>query len=368
MYFSTEGLYEFQKCPGASMSAILPDLAEKTPSEADSSRWLVLIIPALAAIAYPLLLQAISGLIRLFHVVSTPPNPTAIAILVLTILTSALAVMAVAFVRAEKLGRLGASPPGRLLAHLAFTTPTLLVAVGNVVGLFHARGAVAVAWPLLWLALMLVALLAQELPQSAPIPSGRRLAVGHGISAMAILVIFILPHLGNHLAGIISGADHIEVMKLLRLDYRNTIVEPLLLTLIAFQLMSGFVLLRRRLSRRSDFFGTLQTLTGFYVGIYLLGHSTAVFAARGAGTHTDWNWLTSDDRGLLYYLSSFSLVGHYWVGPIAFITHIACGLRFVAIEHGVSEYAATRLAWGLIASAFVLSSVILAGLLGVHIA
>ena len=157
-------------------------------------------------------------------------------------------------------------------------------------------------------------------------------------------------------------------MKLLRQDYRNTIVEPLLLTLIAFQIMSGLILLRRRLSRRSDFFGTVQTLTGLYVGVYLLGHSTAAFAARGAGTDTNWNWLTSDDRGLLYNLSGFSLIGHYWVGPIALISHIACGLRFVAIEHGVSEQVANRSAWALVGLAFLLSSVILAGLLGTHLA
>ena len=109
------------------------------------------------------------------------------------------------------------------------------------------------------------------------------------ISAIVIRAIFVGPHLANHLAGIISGANHIEVMRLLRSDYRNTVVEPLLLTLIAFQIMSGLVLLRRRLSGRSDFFGTFQTLSSFYVGIYLLGHSTAAFAARGAGTDTNWN-------------------------------------------------------------------------------
>lgn len=349
------------------MSTILLDDGAKAPSAATTSRWFVLVLPAFAAIAYPLLLAAISALLRFFQV-SAPPGPGAIAIVVLAILASALAVMAVAFVRALELGRRGAGPGARLLAHLAFTTPTLLVAVGNVVGLFHARGVAAYAWPLFWLALMVVVSLAQEAPQPAPISSSRRLAVGHGISALAILIVFILPHLANHLTGIISGADHIQVMKVLRLDYRNAIVEPLLVTLIGFQIMSGFVLVRRRLSRGSDFFGTLQTLTGVYVGVYLLGHMTAAFAARGAGTDTNWNWLTSDDRGLLFYLSGFSLVGHYWVGPIAIVTHVACGLRGVMMEHGVNEQAAGRVAWSLIALGFAGSSIILAGLLGAHIA
>ncbi|HKD46688.1 MAG TPA: hypothetical protein VKB67_03310 [Rhizomicrobium sp.] len=349
------------------MSVLQLDDGAKAPSTVNFSSWFVLVLPALAAIAYPLFLLAISALLRLFQV-SAPPGWAITALVALAILASAIGVMTVAFLWAQSLGRSGAGSAGRLLAHLAFTTPTLLVAVGNVVGLFHARGAAAYAWPLFWLAVMVVVSLAQETPQSAPLASNRRLAIGHGISALAILAVFILPHLANHLTGIVSGADHIEVMKLLRLDYRSAIVEPLLLTLIAFQIMSGFVLVRRKLSRPSDFFGTLQTLTGVYVGIYLLGHMTAAFAARGAGTDTNWNWLTSDDRGLLFYLSGFSLVGHYWVGPIAIVTHVACGLRGVMVEHGVNEHAAGRLTWALIALGFAVSSVILAGLLGAHIA
>ncbi|HEY5083511.1 MAG TPA: hypothetical protein VII48_03240, partial [Rhizomicrobium sp.] len=250
--------------------------------------------------------------------------------------------------------------------------PSLLVGFGNVAGLLHARSAVVIAWPLFWLAVIAVAGLTQEGPQRAPeatpVSSHRRLAVAHGMSALAILILFVLPHLANHLAGIVSGAAHIEVMRWARLDYRNVIVEPLLLTLIAFQIMSGLVLVRRKLSRTSDLFGTLQTMTGIYVGIYLLAHMTAAFSARGAGTDTNWNWLTYDDRGLLSHLDSFTLVAHYWVGPIAIVAHVACGLRVVMLEHGVSERMVGRLAWGLIGLGVAASSVILAGLLGVHIA
>ena len=354
------------------MSTLMLRDAANTSSAVHPGRWFVLVLPALAAIAYPLLLQAIAVLLGLIGVVS-PPSPTAIAIVAIAILACAMSMMAVAFARALVLGRSGVgSPASRLLAHLAFAVPSLLVGFGNVVGLFHARTALAYAWPLFWLAVMALVTLAEESPEPALIsPSwlspSRRLAVAHGVSAVAILVLFVLPHLANHISGIISGADHIQMMKLLRLDYRNAIIEPLLLTLIAFQIMSGFVLVRRKLSHPSDFFGTLQTMTGVYVGFYLLGHMTAAFAARGAGTDTNWNWLTADDRGLLFYLSGFALVGHYWVGPIAIITHIGCGLRAVMLAHGVSEQAAARLVFGLIGLGVVVSSVILAGLLGAHI-
>jgi hypothetical protein len=85
----------------------------------------VLILPALAAIAYPWLLQAILWLLHLFQV-AAPPGPAAITVTVLAILVSASVVMAVAFTRALALGRIGAGPAGpRLLAHPAFGAPSL---------------------------------------------------------------------------------------------------------------------------------------------------------------------------------------------------------------------------------------------------
>jgi hypothetical protein len=349
------------------MNVFALDQRAKTSPASGEPRAIIFVLPALAAIAYPFLLSAIAWLLRAFQV-TAPPSPAVITVTVLAILASASGVMGVAFARALSLGRIGAGTGSfRFLAHLAFAAPSLMVGFGNVAGLLHARAAVAIAWPLFWLAVTAVTWLARGASQPTPLPANRKLAVAHGISALAILILFVLPHLANHLAGIVSGAAHIQVMRWTRLDYRNVIIEPLLLTLIAFQIMSGFVLVRRKLSSPSDVFGTLQTMTGVYVGIYLLAHMTAAFSARGAGTDTNWNWLTYDDQGLLSHLDSLTLVAHYWVGPIAIIAHVACGLRVVMLEHGVSERMVGRLAWGLIGLGAVASSVILAGLLGVHI-
>ena len=349
------------------MSTLLVGEREKALPAQNLSRLFALFLPGLVAIAYPWLLLAVSWLLRMSGA-SVPPSPGVIALAVFLILASAWVIMAISFARALALARSGEGAGGRLLAHLAFASPSLLVGFGNIAGLLHARGAVVIAWPLFWLAVMAVVWLAQDAPQPLAAPSRKRLAVAHGVSALAILILFILPHLGNHLTGIVSGAAHIQVMKLARMDYRNAIVEPLLLALIAFQIVSGFVLVRRKLARASDFFGTLQTMTGVYVGIYLLAHMTAAFSARGAGTDTNWNWLTDNDQGLLDHLSSFTLVAHYWVGPVAIVAHVACGLRNVMMEHGISAAAAGRLAWSLIGLGVAASSVILAGLLGVHIA
>lgn len=347
------------------MSTLLAD------EKASTHRFpLSLLLPAIGALLYPYLLAALSFVLTKEHV-AIPPRPSVIAFSALAVLACVLLVLGIASARAMELGRSEpANAPGRWLAHLSFTTPSLLTGFGNVMGLLRAGRETLYAWTAFWLVVMLVATLARDPARGvteAALPR-RSLATAHGFSALLILLLFILPHLGNHLTGIVSGAAHIAVMKVVRLDYRGRLVEPVLLALICFQIVSGFVLARHKLDRPSDFFGTLQSLTGIYVGIYLLGHMIAAFAARGEGTDTNWNWLTDNDHGLLFHLGSFSLVGHYWVGPIAIIAHLACGLRVVMTAHGFSKTIASRLAMLVVALGVIASSTILAGLLGVHLA
>jgi hypothetical protein len=196
----------------------------------------------------------------------------------------------------------------------------------------------------------------------------RRLALAHGISACAILLLFIGPHIVNHVTGFWNGPVHIEVMNAVRQVYRDDIVQPMLLALIGFQILSGTALVWRRMRMPSDFLGTVQTMSGVFVGIYFLAHMTAVFVARDAGTDTNWSWLTRPNNSMLVSLSNLRLIAHYWVGPIAIFTHVACGLRMVMLQHSISPARANRLALVLITAGVVASSIILLALLNVHIA
>ena len=118
----------------------------------------------------------------------------------------------------------------------------------------------------------------------------------------------------------------------------------------------------------NDFLGTVQTMSGVYVGVYFLAHMTAVFAARYAGTDTNWTWLTRSDGSMLGSLSNLRLLAHYWVGPIAIVAHVACGLRMVLLQRDISPTTANRLALALITLGVVASSLIMAALLNVHTA
>lgn len=128
------------------------------------------------------------------------------------------------------------------------------------------------------------------------------------------------------------------------------------------------MLVRGKMRMPSDIFGTVQTMCGAYIGVYFLAHMTAVFAARYAGVDTNWIWLTRPNDSMLASLSKLRLIGHYWVGPIAIVAHVACGLRAVLLQHNVSTATADGLALAFITLGVVASSIIMAALLNVHLA
>ena len=97
-------------------------------------------------------------------------------------------------------------------------------------------------------------------------------------------------------------------------------------------------------------------------------HDDVVYAARYAGTDTNWNWLTNNDTSMLVSLSSLRLIAHYWVDPIAIIAHLACGMRMVLLQRGVSPAIAAHLVPAFMTFGIVISSVILVALFSVHIA
>jgi hypothetical protein len=335
---------------------------------------LLLVIPALCALAYPSLLSWLSAGLVLVHG-SDSPDGMIVWAGVIGSLALALAVMLLSFVFALTLGSPHVGRPedfrARSIAHLAFATPSLYVGFANVGGVLRAPSAVPIAWLVFW-ALAAMIVLPGSRPTSPAVamtPVGhRRLAVAHGVSASAILLLFVGPHIGNHLAGFWNGSVHIEIMNAARHVYRDDIVQPILLALIGFQILSGAALVRRRMRMPSDMFGTVQTMCGVYIGVYLLAHMTAVFAARYADIDTNWAWLTRQNNSMIGSLSNLRLIAHYWVGPIAIVIHVACGLRMVLLQHDISPATANRLALALITMGVAGSSLILVALLNVHIA
>lgn len=289
------------------------------------------------------------------------------------------------FIAALRLGRVdrpdGAQLWGKRLALLAVAAPPVYTAAGVLLYMAGDPVADTTAWLLLWGALAVVGLVAAlrspaaargkglaEAAVATPAAVPARLRVAHGISALAILALFLAMHLSNHMAGLMGEAAHRQLMELFRVVYRAQIVEPLIVLLFLFQLVSGLALLRVHTARPADFFRTLQLASGAYLVLFILAHMNSVFfyARRFANIKTDWDFATGAPTGLLHDAWNIRLVPHYYLGVFLVLAHLALGARIVALNHGVSRAAADAWTKAGIALAALAALLIMLGMSGVH--
>ena len=161
---------------------------------------------------------------------------------------------------------------------------------------------------------------------------------------------------------------HKSVMLVLRHVYRAGWLEPILIALFFFQIVSGLVLLMPKLSVKQDLLGSLQTASGAYLVIFIASHINSVFIlARYFGTDTDYAWATGAPTGLIGDAWDVRLIPHYSLGVLLVLCHIACGARTVMLAHGVSIQKANGMTWFLIAACAVWTAVVVAGMLGVRV-
>ena len=96
-----------------------------------------------------------------------------------------------------------------------------------------------------------------------------------------VLGAFLAVHLANHAAGLASQSAHMEFMQAVRPLYRNAVVEPLLLGLLGFQVISGSAMVIRGWSARRGKVAWLQAVSGIYLALFVVLHTSAVLAGRG---------------------------------------------------------------------------------------
>ena len=230
-------------------------------------------------------------------------------------------------------------------------------------------------WVPAWAALTAVAAVGSR-PRSAawtpPVAGASKLRVTHGAGAAVVLATFLLLHLGNQLLGLLGVALQDEVMKTLRHWYRAPWVEPVLLGVFGFLLVSGAALLAR--GRGSDHPGeagawrTLQLATGAGLLPFLLAHVTVVLGARSlAHANTDWSFATGGAEGLLGSLGNARLIPYYWFAVFIVIAHLGAGLRVVLLGHGWARSWVDRLALGVTLGGAVLASGIVAAMCGLRV-
>jgi succinate dehydrogenase/fumarate reductase cytochrome b subunit len=151
-------------------------------------------------------------------------------------------------------------------------------------------------------------------------------------------------------------------MNALRLVYRMPIIETVLLASIVFQLISGLLLLKRKLPQTVRWIDELQAAAAIYLALFFLSHLSAVFRARLLrDTDTNWAWLTAD--GLLTDPWSARLAPYYFLSVIALGIHGGAGIRHVLLNHGRSMQLADKSFHVAVAAAAVLSTSIMAALI-----
>jgi hypothetical protein len=297
------------------------------------------LLPAVAVICYPFLLDA-------FHVVVGPVGARASAwttAAAAAILAAAFAVPALGIAIANR----PASKPGlRRLAYASVAAPTLYVFLGVVNYMAKSAYSDELIWFVLWVAAALWAWLVRgELPVSAE-PDVARGRVAHGLVA-AIVAVFVLFHIANHLFLLIGTDAHTAVAHLGETVYRARYVELLLVLLMLFMCASGLFLAWRwsASESRHDFYRTFQIASGIYVLLYIVGHMNSVFiyARLFLGIPTDWAFAVGAPTGMIHDAWNIRLLPHYALGVFFVLAHLTTGLRSILLAHGGNRTAVNHI-------------------------
>lgn len=328
------------------------------------------IIAWLSVALYPFLLQGFhaaaggeSGTLSAFSIVA------AAAWLAATFAVPLISLICAIHSADREVSTLGARRALRL-CYFGVVAPTAYVFIGVITYMLHSPFPDPWLWVIGW-GLIGIWYLRLDTTPATTIPvaqTSARWRVAHGVGA-AIITVYVLFHIFNHLFGLVGTGAHAAVMKIGRHVYRSTFVEPMLVLLLLFQIGSGLRLAWEWSARSAQPYRVFQTGSGIYLTLFILGHmnSVFIFARRFLKIDTDWSFATGAPAGLIHDGWNVRLIPHYWLGVFFVLAHLATGLRVVLAAHGVGDAIVTRV-WtaGLVASA-VIATAILAGMCGVRV-
>lgn len=318
------------------------------------------LVPAAAAICYPFLLNAFHAIVGM-QARSRLPLATATATFIL-IVAFVVPFLGIALACHPK-----SNPGSRRLAYVSVVSPTLYVFLGVVQALIKSPVPDEVVWCAIWLAIAIWSQSARD-PVAAAVPAVGDWRFVHGVTA-AVLCLYVVFHLTNHLFGLVGPDAHAAVMKIGHVVYRSVVGEPSFVAAMLFQIGTGLVLAWRWSGAVRDFQRTYQVASGAYLSLFILGHMNSVFvyARRFLGIPTDWNFAIGAPTGLIHDAWNIRLLPHYALGAFFVLSHLASGLRVVLIAHGVDQRNSDRL-WGVcVAMSAIVAAAIIAGMCGVRI-
>ncbi len=142
----------------------------------------------------------------------------------------------------------------------------------------------------------------------------------HYFSGLTI-TIFIGIHLFNHVWSILGAKEHIELMNVFRLFYRNTFVETILLSAVLIQIFSGIKLFIVNRKMAVSRFEKLHIWSGMYLALFFIIHLSAVLGGRFI-LKLDTNFYFGV-AGLNTFPFNLFFVPYYGFAIISFFGHIA---------------------------------------------
>ena len=187
----------------------------------------------------------------------------------------------------------------------------------------------------------------------------------HATSAI-VLTMFAAAHVFNHTLGIVSVETHTAVLRVLRLVYRQRLGETILVAAVAVQVCTGVIMVGKSYLRRADGLRNLQLISGMYLAVFLVTHLVTVFTTRHRGIDTNFAWATSAPAGLLGKITSVPLLPRYSLAVLAVFVHLGCQARW-NLTRVMSESAARKVSYGLMAMGGMAATTIALAACGVHL-
>lgn len=142
----------------------------------------------------------------------------------------------------------------------------------------------------------------------------------HYVSGLTIAT-FAFWHLGNHLFSLCGAENHIELMQIFRIVYRNVFVEIVLLMAVVVQICSGVSLFLYKRKMQIFGFEKLQIYTGLYLALFFVIHVSAVLVGRLI-LNLDTNFYFGA-AGLNSFPVNLFFIPYYGLAVMAFFSHIA---------------------------------------------
>ena len=337
------------------------------------TRILMLVAP-LAALIYPFTLRGFNASVTTITSAggnggALPWITAAISLLIAFAVPTIALFMAMSF--AEITAPTAAEVRAKRVALLAVATPTIFTFVGVI--LYMLGDPIPDSWALVvfWavVAVMVARADNETLARTTVAPVLAGLRVAHGVSALAIVAIFLALHITNQLTGLVGPATYDAVMKVFRHVYRTELLQPVLVALFFFQIATGVYFVWRHTAAAVRPLSNLPNRLRRLLGILRSrAHELGLCLRPDLSRHRHGMGIpTGAPTGLVQDAWNIRLVPHYALGVFFVLSHIAAGARVVMLNSGVRKALADRLMIGGVSAAGVIAVLIILGMCGLRL-